>query len=207
MEVWIEGPVGRLHGELWESEEPARAAAVFCHPHPAHGGNMNSTVVFRSARALQAAGLDVLRFDFRGVRRSQGVHDGQGGEEEDLAAALDWLEALRPGLPLWAGGFSFGARTVLGLAAREGERLERVLLVAPPVGVYGCRPLLDLAVPGLIVMAAEDTFGTRQVLLERFPELAQRMSIEEIPQADHFFRGALDELGERVQAWARKQLS
>ena len=56
-------------------------------------------------------------------------------------------------------------------------------------------------------MAAEDTFGTRQVLLERFPELAQRMSIEEIPQADHFFRGALDELGERVQAWARKQLS
>ena len=93
MELFIPGPAGKLEAVYWPaSGERARAAAVMCHPHPLHGGTMNSSVVFRASRGLQLAGVDVLRFNFRGAGRSEGVHDGRGGELEDLRAALDWLD-------------------------------------------------------------------------------------------------------------------
>jgi alpha/beta superfamily hydrolase len=206
MDVWIEGPAGRLHGVLWEPEASPRAAAVLCHPHPAHGGNMNSNVVHRAGRALERAGLAVLRFDFRGVRRSEGAHDGDGEEQGDLAAALAWLGERYPGLPLWAGGFSFGARTVVGLLARAPGSVERVLLLALPVLAYPCEEVEDLSLPGLILMGSADSFGTRAALEERFPGLVQRMEVEEIEGADHFFAGALDLLQARVQAWAAANL-
>jgi len=202
MIVWIDGPAGRLHGVLWEPDSSARAAAVVCHPHPSHGGNMNSNVVYRAARGLQEAGLAVLRFDLRGVRRSEGAHDGCGAEEGDLEAALAWLEARFPGLPRWAAGFSFGARTAAGLLARRPELAERVLLIALPVLAYPCEEAARLEVPGLILMAGGDEFGTRGALEARFPELTTRMEVDEIPGVDHFFTGALDVLQARVQAWA-----
>lgn len=203
MNVWIDGPAGRLHGVLWEPEGPARAAAVVCHPHPAHGGNMNSNVVYRAARGLQEAGLAVLRFDFRGVRRSEGTHDGSGAEEGDLEAALAWLEDRFPGLPRWAAGFSFGARTTVGLLARRPELARRVLLIALPVRAYPCEAAAHLEAPGLVLMAGADEFGTRADLEARFPELASRMEVDELPDLDHFFTGGLELLQARVQAWAR----
>ncbi len=206
MDVWIDGPAGRLHGVLWESEVPPRAVIVICHPHPAHGGNMNSNVVHRAGRALERAGLAVLRFDFRGVRRSAGTHDGGGEEEGDLAAALAWLAERYPGLPLWAGGFSFGARTVVGLTARDPGGVERVLLLALPVLAYPCEAAFDLHLPGLILMAGEDSFGTKEALEERFPGLCSRMEVDQIEGVDHFFAGALELLQERVQSWATKHL-
>jgi len=206
MDVWIEGPAGRLHGVLWEPEQQPRAVIVICHPHPAHGGNMNSNVVHRAGRALERAGLAVLRFDFRGVRRSQGTHGGSGEEEGDLAAALGWLGERYPGLPLWAGGFSFGARTVVGLMARDPGSVARVLLLALPVLAYRCEAAAELRVPGLVLMAGGDSFGTRAALEERFPALCGRMEVHEIEGVDHFFAGALDLLQERVQSWATENL-
>ena len=205
MRVSIDGPVGLLSGELWEPEGPPAAAAVLCHPHPSHGGTMRSTVVFRAARALQAAGSAVLRFDFRGVGESGGTHDGQGGEEQDLAACLDWLEARYPGLPRWAGGFSFGARTVAGLLARGSRGVQRVLLIALPVLVEPCAEVAALDLPGLILMAENDAFGTRADLTARSPGLAPGLELDEVPGADHFFTSALDDLQARVGAWANPE--
>lgn len=205
MEVIIQGPAGRLAGVLWEPEGAplaTRASVALCHPHPAHGGTMDNKVVFRVGRALQAAGLAVLRFNFRGVGASEGVHDGQGAEEGDLAAALDWLKQRYPDTPRWAAGFSFGSRTVCGLLAREPERVERVLLIALPVLAYPCAEAGQLTLPGLILMAGDDNFGTRAALEARFPDLTQRMTIDEVPGVDHFFTGALDDLQQRIEAWA-----
>lgn len=167
---------------------------------------MNSNVVHRSGRALERAGLAVLRFDFRGVRRSAGTHGGAGEEEGDLAAALAWLEERYPGLPLWAGGFSFGARTVVGLMAREPGSVKRVLLLALPVLAYPCEAAAELRLPGLVLMAGADPFGTRAAFEERFPTLSSRMEVDEIGGVDHFFAGALDLLQERVQSWATENL-
>ena len=131
MNVSIPGPCGALEGVLWSPPEGGspRAVCAICHPHPEHGGTLDSSVVFRVARGLQAAGLAVLRFNFRGVGASAGDLPGDGEAEADLSAALDWLGERLPGMPLWAAGYSFGARTAGGLAVRE-SRIERVILVA-----------------------------------------------------------------------------
>ncbi len=205
--VTIQGPVGRLEGELWLPEDGSApvAAAVVCHPHPLHGGTMKNNVVHRTARGLNDAGLAVLRFNFRGVGASEGVHDGHGAEEEDLAAALTFLGEACPGIPLWAGGFSFGSRTLVGLAPRE-PRIQRVLLVALPVIAYDCSAALEVTQPGAIIMAGDDTFGTLEVLTRQLPGLMSRFHVEEIPGVDHFFTGKLDELRLRVRDWATSQL-
>src|SRR5262245_13610982 len=119
MELFIPGPAGRLEAILWAPKVAPRAAAIVCHPHPLHGGTMHNNVVFRIARALQSCGLAVLRFNFRGAGASAGEHDGQGGEVEDARAALDHLASAHPGIPLWAAGFSFGARMAAALAMDE----------------------------------------------------------------------------------------
>lgn len=205
--VTIQGPVGRLEGELWLPEDRSAplAAAVVCHPHPLHGGTMKNNVVHRTARGLSDAGLAVLRFNFRGVGASEGVHDGHGAEEEDLAAALTHLAASFPGVPLWAGGFSFGSRTLVGLAPRD-PRIQRVLLVALPVIAYDCSAALEVTQPGAIIMAGDDTFGTLEVLSQKLPALLSHFHVEEIPDVDHFFTGKLDELRLRVRDWATSQL-
>lgn len=206
MQLDFTGPVGRLEGVLWDPEGEPRGAAVFCHPHPLHGGTMHNNVVYRTARALQASGLSVLRFNFRGVGRSEGEHDGEGAEDEDLIAALDHLATLRPGLPLWAGGFSFGARTSCRVATRE-PRLERALLVALPVRVYSCPWISTVLPPTHVVMAGEDEFGTLAELHAQFPDLPGHVTTEEVPSVDHFFTGQLEELQARIKRWAKVELA
>ncbi|MFT5732361.1 MAG: alpha/beta superfamily hydrolase [Planctomycetota bacterium] len=166
---------------------------------------MRNNVVHRTARGLHDAGLAVVRFNFRGVGGSEGLHDGKGAEEEDLAAALTFLGEQVPGVPLWAAGFSFGSRTVVGLAPRD-ERIERVALIALPVIAYDCRVALEVRQPGGIFMAGEDTFGTMAVMRDLLPELFERFHVEEVPGVDHFFTGKLDDLRLRVKNWATASL-
>lgn len=204
MTLFLPGPVGRIEARFWRPEGEPRAAAVFCHPHPLHGGTMHTTLVFRVARALQAAGAAVLRFQFRGVGLSEGTHHGAGGEVEDARAALDWMANELPGLPLWLGGFSFGARTSAQLAASEGERLARVLFVAMPVAVYDCSFLERVHVPGLVVQGSEDEFGSLAALRARLPAVDPRLELREIEGADHFFRERMAELTSLVEETARR---
>ena len=184
-DLHLPGPAGRLQASYWPAKagEGARAAVAVCHPHPLYGGTMDNTVVFRTARALQVAGLAVLRFNFRGVGGSEGEHHGQGGEAEDLGAALDWLERELPGVD---------------------PRIARVVLVALPVRAFDCSFLRDVRQPGLIVMAENDEYGTLAELRRQFPDLHAGLELDEVPGTGHFFEGATRELERRVQAWARR---
>ncbi len=207
MDLFLDGPAGKLAAKLWEPEGGTpRAAAVFCHPHPLHGGTMDNKVVFRAARGLQHAGLAVLRFDFRGVRRSEGVHDGHGGEADDLGSGLDWMAARYPGLPLWAGGFSFGSRTAAQRALTD-ARIERLVLVALPVLAFDCAYFARVRQPTLVVMGEKDTFGTLPELRRQFPDLPPSVEAVEIAGAGHFFDDQTQELQETVRAWAARSLT
>jgi alpha/beta superfamily hydrolase len=208
MDLLIPGPVGDLEATLWMPKDPVepRAACALCHPHPLHGGTMNNTVVFRTARGLQQAGLAVLRFNFRGVGRSQGTHDGQGGEEKDLEAALDHLEREMPGVELWAGGFSFGSRNAASHARRD-ARIARVILIALPVGAFDMSFLRELEKPGLVLMAGKDEYGTLDALRMRFPDLYPGLETEEVPDVNHYFQGATGEVQSRVRAYAERVLA
>jgi uncharacterized protein len=166
---------------------------------------MDNNVVFRIARGLQSAGLAVLRFNFRGVGQSEGVHDGQGLEEEDARAALDHLARELPGLPLWAGGFSFGARTVGSLARRE-PRIERVVLVSLPTRAYDCSFVREIRQPAFVLLAGNDEYGTPADFRASVGELGANFEVDEIADVDHFFRGRTPEVEQRVRAWAERQL-
>ncbi len=206
--VELAGPAGRLEGLFELPEGAARAAAVVCHPHPLYGGTLHNTVVFRCARALRAAGAATLRFNFRGVEGSAGSHHGgagPGGEEDDASAALDWLAREVQGVPLWGAGFSFGARTIAGLALRD-VRLARLFLIAPPVELYGAEAIAGARVPALALWGSADEFGTLAAFERRYPHPAPALETLEIPGADHFFRGHTPRVEEAVLGFARRGL-
>ncbi len=208
MDVVVRGPAGRLEAKLWEPPGLAapRAIAAFCHPHPLYGGTMDNKVVFRAARGLQNAGVAVLRFDFRGVRRSEGTHDGKGGEVDDLAAALDWMAARYPGVEMWAGGFSFGSRTAVQRALVD-PHIQRLVLVALPVLAFDCAYFAQISIPTLVVMGEKDTYGTLPELRRQFPNLPHDVEAVEIANAGHFFDEQTHELLETVRAYAARSLA
>jgi hypothetical protein len=164
---------------------------------------MDNNVVFRTARGLQSAGLAVLRFNFRGAGQSEGQHDGRGAEERDAQAALDWLAERFPGVPLWAAGFSFGARTLASLARHE-RRLARLLLIALPARVFDCEFVRDVLPSTRVLLAGNDSFGNLSDLMASVGTLPAHVQAEEIPGTDHFFRGRTPELEARVRAWAQE---
>ena len=133
----IRGPVGRLEALL---DEPApstavRAAVVFTHPHPQHGGTMHTKVVYQGAKALSRIGCAVLRFNFRGVGTSAGRFDDGAGEADDLRAGLDFMHQRHPDARLWAAGFSFGAWIALTVGAAD-PRVSTLIGIAPPLARY-----------------------------------------------------------------------
>jgi len=194
----LDGPAGHLEALLEEPEEtPPRAAAVVAHPHPLYGGTMHNKVVHRLARGLGRAGAVVLRFNFRGVGRSQGVHDGGVGEIEDARACLDWLRSGYPGLSCTLAGFSFGARVALRLGG-EATAVARVIAAGFPTDGRAPQWLLDSAPQRCFVQSTHDQYGPREKFEQLFNALPEPKRIVWIEARDHFFAGGLDELEEAV---------
>src|ERR1700759_74859 len=104
----LRGPAGKLESILNAGAENAPYAVLVCHPHPLGGGTMHNKVVYHTMKAFQSFGLPVLRFNFRGTELSRGEHDNARGEQDDVRAALDWLDR-EFGLPILFAGFSFGS--------------------------------------------------------------------------------------------------
>jgi alpha/beta superfamily hydrolase len=208
------GPAGRLEAILMRPEVPPVAAAVVCHAHPLHGGMMHFKVVFRAAKALQSAGLAALRFNFRGVGRSEGAHDHGAGEQEDARAALFEVQERFPGLPLVLGGFSFGSAMALRVAARD-ARVRAVFALGLPLRMAdhlpGASPLArdegkvsleDVRQPRLFVQGENDEFGSGEALRSRVEPLPPPRALVVVPGADHFFDGQLDALQGAIADWA-----
>ncbi len=198
----FQGPAGRLEAVLTFPEAPPVAAAVVCHAHPLHGGMMHFKVVFRAAKGLQAAGLAVLRFNFRGVGRSEGAHDHGTGEQEDARAALFEVQDRFPGLPLVLGGFSFGSEVALRVAARD-SRVRAVFALGFPVSLGSDHSYLaSIAQPRLFVHGETDEFGPGEALRALVAPLPPPREIVVVPGADHYFDGHLDALQGAVARWA-----
>ena len=174
-----------------------------CHPHPVHGGTMHTKAVYRAAQGYNEAGLVALRFNFRGVGTSTGSHDEGVGEQEDLKAALDWLEAKYPSLPLLVGGFSFGSMVGLTVGA-EDDRVVALLGLGLPVHLadrYDYGYLGETDKPVLVVQGEEDEFGSAELVGKALAPLGSHITLVPIPGADHFFTGQLDELRAAVRGY------
>ncbi len=201
----FDGPAGRLEAVLMLPDAPPLAAAVVCHAHPLHGGLMHFKPVFRTAKALQSAGLAALRFNFRGVGRSAGSHDQGVGEQEDARAALFELERRFPGRPLVLGGFSFGASVALRVAARD-PRVRAVLALGYPLlRATEAAPLAAVRQPRLFVQGERDEFGPGEALRALVEPLPPPREIVVVPGADHYFTDRLDEVHSAVAGWAGRR--
>jgi hypothetical protein len=164
---------------------------------------MHFKVVFRAAKALQAHGVAVLRFNFRGVGRSEGNFDDGRGEQDDVRAALDEMARRFPGLPMVLGGFSFGSSMALRVGC--GDRRARALFALgfPLKMLDGDLGFLDsCARPRLFVQGEHDEFGSGDVIRDLVGKLPEPRAMVVVPGADHFFGGHLDALQEAVSSWA-----
>jgi alpha/beta superfamily hydrolase len=159
-QIDLAGPAGRLEA-LWEAPaEPARFAAIVCHPHPLFGGTMHNHATYRVARAVRAQGGISLRFNFRGVGLSAGSHDAGRGERDDARAALALLARERPDLPRLACGFSFGSWMALEAGCPDpdvvGVLAAGLALTLREVAV---ETAASCAKPVAVVQAENDEFG------------------------------------------------
>ncbi|HEY7413028.1 MAG TPA: alpha/beta fold hydrolase [Vicinamibacteria bacterium] len=201
----IAGPAGGLEAVLMHPEEAPQAAAVVCHAHPLHGGMMHFKPVFRAAKALQEQGVAALRFNFRGVGRSAGTHDEGRGEQDDLRAALDEIGRRFPGVPLFAGGFSFGSAVALRVAARD-ERVRAAFALGFPLSMVADPSFVTArALPRLFVQGEQDVYGAREAIQDLGAGATPPAEVVVVPGADHFFAGHLDELQDAVSRWAARR--
>ncbi len=202
---FIAGPAGRLEALLIHPQTPPVAAAVVCHAHPLHGGMMHFKVVFRAAKALQHHGVAALRFNFRGVGASQGVHDDGRGEQDDARAALDEVARRFPGLPLVIGGFSFGSAMAMAVAAREPRVRATLVLGFPITRVPDAAYLGAVRVPRLFVQGENDAFGPKAAIESLVATLPEPKQLCVVAGSDHFFEGHLEPLQQHIEAWAAQR--
>jgi len=190
----IPGPVWTLEARFEEPAPgvPPAAVGVVCHPHPLHGGTMQNKVVHTLARAMQELGAPTVRFNFRGVGASEGVHDGGVGEVEDALAAIAWARARWSCERLWLAGFSFGAAVALHASVHAAA--DALVTVAPPVGRLLVEPVTRPACPWLVVQGDRDELVDFETVKAWVAGYAPSPQFAPMQGAEHFFHGRLGEL-------------
>ena len=206
-EVTIPGPEGRLEGRYHHAKGKNPPLAIILHPHPLHGGNMNNKVTYTSFKAFMNMGFSVLRFNYRGVGKSEGKYDEGIGEMTDSACALDWLlmnnnESTR----VWVLGFSFGAWIALNLLMRRPE-IEGFIAVSPPADKYDFSFLAPCPVSGLIIQGNQDDIvNETDVALFANKLDSQRLisvNYKKVNNADHFFTNKLDIVEKEITKYVK----
>ena len=200
---------GQLEAILKEPTRDARGIGVVCHPHPLGGGTMHNKVVFRAAAGLVDAGLITMRFNFRGVGASTGVHNEIEGGKEDVRDALDYITGQYPGEDLTLAGFSFGTRTGMEVAYAD-DRVARLISIGTPVDKYGdFQFLVGLRKPILFVHGDRDEYCSVETLTKLVDEVSKTAETELVIFDDcgHFFDDHLNELRDTIKNWTIKQLT
>lgn len=205
----LDGPSGRIEVVLdWPSGPVTGGVACIGHPHPLYGGTMDNKVAATMARSFASLGWLAVRFNFRGVGASEGVHDHGHGETDDFLYVLRTVPALAdvaarlpPGHPVALAGFSFGsfvaARAAQTLAA-ESRPADYLVLVGAAAGKW---PMPDVRADTLVIHGEHDETITLAAVLDWLRP--QGVPVLVIPGADHFFHRRLSVLKARINAHIR----
>ncbi len=197
-EVHFAGPEGRLEGRYHPNPSEGAPIALVLHPHPQFGGTMNNKVVYNLYYALHELGFSVLRFNFRGVGRSQGEFDSGIGELSDAASALDYLQELNPNArQCWVAGFSFGAWISMQLLMRRPE-ISGFVSVSPPANMYDFSFLAPCPSSGLIINGDGDRVAPPDDIVKLVAKLKAQKGIhithDIVEKANHFYDKGMEEM-------------
>jgi uncharacterized protein len=200
--VTIAGPAGAIEAVV---EEPAgaNAFAMVCHPHPLFGGTLDNKVVHSLARTFQEKGAATIRFNFRGVGASSGIHAEGVGESDDASAVIAWGRSRWPDAALWLAGFSFGGAVAIRVAS--GGEAALLVTVAPGVARVPVETAALPQCPWLIVQGDADDVVTAASTQAWAARYAAHADFALIPGAGHFFHGRLHDLKDVVARFVEEQ--
>lgn len=204
-DVIFNGPEGRLEGRYQHAKRDDAPVALILHPHPQHGGTMNNKVVYSLYHAFSRRGFSTLRFNFRGVGRSQGAFDSGLGELSDAAAALDWMQGHNPNATgCWIAGFSFGAWIAMQLMMRRPE-INGFIAIAPPASIHDFSFLAPCPASGLMVHGDSDDIIPEDSVAKLADKLGKQKNItidyNVVKGCDHFFRDHLETMEKHVEKY------
>jgi alpha/beta superfamily hydrolase len=210
----IPGPEGRLEARLDEppisrqtdsagllaaaAPNGPRAAVVLAHPHPLHGGTMNTKAVFQAAKALTRIGCAVLRFNFRGAGTSSGAFSNGPGEMADCRAALDFVHERFPRARLWCGGMSFGAWVGMIVGA-EDPRVSTLIGIAPPLTRYDFETVRTSPKPKFFIHGEFDDICPLKDMRAFYARADEPKELVVIDAADHLFDGRVSEVADAIE--------
>jgi alpha/beta superfamily hydrolase len=216
-DVIFPGPAGRVEGRYAEPPRENAPIALIMHMHPRAGGSMQDRVTLQLFQIFQRFGFAVLRFNFRGIGRSQGTYDNGMGELSDGASALDYLQSLNPNAEqCWVAGHSFGAWIGLQLLMRRPE-INGFIAASTPINHYDLSFLAPCPASGLMVCGSRDSISPASDIERVIARIRTQKNIKVdhnlIDGGDHFYRDASDknvdllpQLEQRVVAYLEKRL-
>lgn len=192
----IDGPAGTIEASLSFNHPDCKQVAIVCHPHPLYGGNMHDSVVGSIKAALLQKDIACLRFNFRGVGASEGVHDKGVGETADVIFLPDWLRREKYFDTFFLGGYSFGAIISLQAAQQSKHKIEHLLLVAPPIDMADTPEASAVDCPVTILAGSLDNIAPVSSIDTWIKAGAEQHKLIELDGADHFFASDLENISE-----------
>ncbi len=198
--VEIAGPIGTIEAKsLCPEQSREDIIAVICHPHPLHGGTMKNKVVTTVARSVRDLGICSLRFNFRGVGKTEGEYDEGRGEAEDLLAILSWIHERAPQIKIIVVGFSFGAYVSYRVASQT--NLNALILLAPPVHHYDFDTLAPPNCNCLVIQGEDDEIVPPEAVYAWLRKQPVTTKLIRLAQTGHFFHGKLVTLKEKLHEY------
>lgn len=198
--ITLQGPQGNLQAITTcskKAEETGTNVTIVCHPHSLMGGTMNNKVVHTVARARRDLGHRVVRFNFRGVEKSEGAYSDGVGEQDDLLAVIDWVRQVRPDDRIHLAGFSFGAYVSAATCQRaleRGDPIGHLLLIAPAVENYPFQALRAFGCPLQVIYGDSDEVVDSTAMARWAESVQSAREIECLAGAGHFFHGRLTDV-------------
>lgn len=193
----VHGAAGDLQLQV---DRPAQFDAhkpvvLICHPHPLYGGSLQNKVVHMLAKGFNGDGLTTVRFNFRGVGRSQGEFDHGEGEADDVLSIARYLHQSVD--KIWLAGFSFGA--YVAARAYKAIQAERLLLVAPSVTLYDMSAINNIHIPWVVIQGSDDEVIDPEAVKAWLATQQQAPTLHWVQGAGHFFHGRLNELRDIIK--------
>ena len=207
----LTGGAGRIEGRYSPRKDDTAPIALILSPHPRGGGHMNNPVAVQLFHLFMKRGFNVLRFNFRGVGRSQGKYDRGEGEMNDAATALDWLQSTNPAASqFWVAGFDFGAWVGMQLLMRRPET-DGFISVSPPTNMYDFSFLAPCPASGLILHGSADTVvpfaEVEKVVAKLRTQKGIVIDYDLVDGANHYWTEHVDDVEKRVGTYLDKRIA